>query len=67
MRVEEYVRVDGTNPYKSWFDRLDPQAAAKVVTAKFRMEQGNTASVKWFDGIGEAPVIEFIWRKMARR
>ena len=53
MRVEEYVRVDGTNPYKSWFDRLDPQAAAKVVTAKFRMEQGNTASVKWFDGIGE--------------
>ena len=53
IRVEEYVRLDGTNPYKLWFDRLDSQAAAKVVTAKFRMEQGNTANVKWFGGIGE--------------
>lgn len=32
---------------------LDPQAAAKIVTAKLRLELGNTSSVKWFDGIGE--------------
>jgi putative addiction module killer protein len=32
---------------------LDAQAAAKVVTAKLRLELGNTASVKWFGGIGE--------------
>ena len=38
IQVEEYIRPDGTNPYKAWFDRLDAQAAAKVVTAKLRME-----------------------------
>jgi putative component of toxin-antitoxin plasmid stabilization module len=32
IRVEEYIRPDGANPYKTWFDSLDPQAAAKVVT-----------------------------------
>ena len=53
IRVEEYIRADGSNPYKSWFDSLDAQAAAKVVTAKLRMELGNTSSVKWFAGIGE--------------
>jgi len=53
IRVEEYVRPDGTNPYKAWFDRLDAQAAAKVVTAKLRMELGHTSSIKWFAGLGE--------------
>ena len=32
---------------------MDAQAEAKVVTAKLRLELGNTSSVKWFDGIGE--------------
>ena len=53
IRVEEYVREDGSNPYKRWFDALDPAAAAKITTAKLRMELGNTSSIKWFDGIGE--------------
>lgn len=53
IRVEEYIRPDGTNPYKVWFDGLDVQAAAKVVTAKLRMELGNTSNIKWFAGIGE--------------
>src|SRR6267154_1851983 len=53
IRVEEYIRPDGTNPYKTWFDGLDPQAAAKVVTATLRLELGNTSNVKWFAGIGE--------------
>ena len=53
ITVEEYLREDGTNPYKSWFDSLDAQAAAKIVTAKLRLELGNTSSVKWFDGISE--------------
>lgn len=53
MRVEEYIRDDDSNPYKSWFDSLDAQAAAKVTTAKLRMELGNTSSIKWFDGLGE--------------
>ena len=53
IRVEEYLREDGSNPYKAWFDSLDAHAAAKVTTAKIRMESGNTSSVKWFDGMGE--------------
>ena len=53
ITVEEYLREDGTNPYKLWFDSLDTQAAAKIVTAKLRLELGNISSVKWFDGIGE--------------
>lgn len=54
VRVEEYLREDGTSPYKTWFDSLkDARAAAKVATATMRMAQGNTSSIKWFDGMGE--------------
>jgi putative addiction module killer protein len=53
IRVEEYIRPDGSSPYADWFNSLDAQAAAKVVTAKLRMELGNTSNVKWFAGIGE--------------
>ena len=53
VRVEEYLREDGSNPYKRWFDALDARAAAKVTTAKLRMELGNTSNIKWFDGLGE--------------
>jgi len=47
------LREDGSNPYKAWGDSLNKRAAAKVTTAKLRMELGNTSSVKWFDGMGE--------------
>ena len=53
FHVEEYVREDGSIPYKRWFDALNPQAAAKVATATLRLEQGNTSRVKWFVGMGE--------------
>lgn len=53
MYVMEYIREDGTNPYKKWFDSLNSQAAAKVTVAKARLELGNTSNIKWFDGIGE--------------
>ena len=53
FRVEEYLCLDGSSPYQNWFDRLDAQAATKVVTAKLRMESGNTSSIKWFAGLGE--------------
>jgi putative component of toxin-antitoxin plasmid stabilization module len=33
LRIEEYVRADGSVPYRTWFDSLDGQAAAKVATA----------------------------------
>jgi putative addiction module killer protein len=53
IRVEEYIRPDGSSPYADWFNGLDAQAAAKIVAAKLRMELGNTSNVKWFAGIGE--------------
>ena len=56
IRVEEYVREDGSNPYKGWFDGLHAQAAAKVATATLRLEMGNTSNVKWFGGIGEVRI-----------
>ena len=53
IAVEEYVRPDGSCPYRSWFDSLDSQAAAKITVAKVRLELGNTSKIKWFRGIGE--------------
>jgi putative addiction module killer protein len=53
MKVQEYIREDSSNPYKKWFDELDPIAAAKVTVAKSRLELGNTSNIKWFDGIGK--------------
>jgi putative addiction module killer protein len=53
IRVVEYVREDGSCPYRRWFESLDVQAAAKVDTAMYRLRAGNTSNVKWFAGIGE--------------
>lgn len=54
MIVEEYVREDGSCPFRSWFDDLDVQAAAKVATAIVRLELGNISNVKWISGgLGE--------------
>lgn len=54
MIVREYIREDGSNPFGSWFDDLDPQAAAKVAAATLRLELGNTSNVKWIGGgLGE--------------
>ena len=56
LRVEEYVPEDGSRPFKDWFARLDPHAAAKVATAVTRLGLGNTSNVKWLKGIGELRV-----------
>jgi len=53
IRIEEYVRADGISPYGDWFDRLGATHAAKVAVALLRLSQGNTSSIKWFDGLGE--------------
>jgi putative addiction module killer protein len=53
IRLEEYIREDGGNPYQMWFNELDAQAAAKVTVAKTRLELGNTSNIEWFRGIGE--------------
>jgi putative addiction module killer protein len=51
--IVEYVREEGSNPYRNWFDSLHAQAAAKVSTAVLRLELGNVSRVKWAGGIGE--------------
>jgi len=51
--VLEYVREDGSSPYRTWFEGLDAQAAAKIVAATARLEVGNTSNVKWMGAIGE--------------
>ena len=54
MIVEEYIREDGSCPFRAWFDDLDVHAAAKVATAIVRMELGNQSNVKWIGGgLGE--------------
>lgn len=53
MEVKEYVSEDGSIPFLDWALRLDVQAQTKVLTAKARMELGNTSNIKWFGGIGE--------------
>ena len=53
IRVLEYIRDDGSIPFQRWFDSLDPQAAAKVTTARARLELGHTSAIKWLGGIGE--------------
>jgi putative addiction module killer protein len=47
--VREYLAPDGRSPYGSWFDQLNPQAAAKVATGVTRLASGNFANVK---GVG---------------
>lgn len=54
MIVQEYIRDDGSSPFRSWFDDLDTQAGAKVATAIVRLELGNLSNVKWIGGgLGE--------------
>jgi len=55
IEVREYLDRQGRNPYKVWFDRLNPEAAAKVATALTRLALGNVSNVK---GVGSG-VFEF--------
>ena len=52
-RVHELILEDGSSPYASWFNSLGADVAAKVTTAKLRMQLGNLSNVAWFRGIGE--------------
>src|SRR5260370_27671614 len=51
--IVEYVREDGSSPYRKWCDGLDPQAAAKVATAAMRLGLGNTSNLKRIGAITE--------------
>ncbi len=53
LKLVEYVRENGSNPYRTWFTGLSAPAAAKVATAAVRLEMGNTSRVRWIGVIGE--------------
>jgi len=46
IAVREFLDPQGGCPYKIWFDRLNPQAAAKVAIALTRLALGNFSNVK---------------------
>ncbi len=50
MRVLEYLTEEGKSSFGVWFDRLNPQAAAKITTALVRLRYGNTSNVKSLGG-----------------
>ena len=52
-QIRELLSEAGVSAYADWFNGLPADVAAKVVTAKFRMQQGNLSNVEWFRGIGE--------------
>lgn len=46
IRLKEYLDLSGRSPFGDWLDRLDPRAAAIVVTAVGRLADGNTSRVE---------------------
>jgi putative addiction module killer protein len=46
LDVREYLAANGSSPHAKWFNRLNPQAAAKVAIAITRMAQGNLSNAK---------------------
>ena len=46
VEIREYETAEGRSPFGTWFEDLDPIAAAKVTVALTRLEQGNTSNVK---------------------
>jgi putative addiction module killer protein len=49
VSVLEYVDASGRSRFTKWFEELNSEAASKVTTALYRLEQGNFSNVK---GVG---------------
>src|SRR6266849_5096961 len=47
--IREYLDLGGRSHYAVWFNRLNPEAAAKVATGLTRLAGGNFSNVK---GVG---------------
>jgi putative addiction module killer protein len=44
--IKENLDSQGKSIFERWFNHLNAQAAAKVTTALYRLEQGNTSNTK---------------------
>src|SRR5215467_11287699 len=53
LDVGEFVHADGTNPFRSWFEALHADAAAKVTAALARLAAGSFGNVKRIGAIAE--------------
>lgn len=49
VTIREYMDPSDKSPYAKWFNRLDPDPAARIATVLTRMEAGNLSNVK---GVG---------------
>src|SRR6266568_6653865 len=57
ISIQEYVSEEDENPFRKWFDGLDPQAAAMVTVAIGRLGDVNTSNVKSIgDGAAELKI-----------
>lgn len=50
LTVLEYLEASGRSPFRSWFESLNAEAAAKATTALTRMHQGNFSNTKGVGG-----------------
>jgi len=50
ITIKEYIDSNDRNPFERCFNQLSAPAAAKVVTALVRMEQGNFSNAKSVGG-----------------
>lgn len=46
VEIREYRDRSGQSAFRDWFDGLNAEAARRVTTALFRMEQGNFSNAK---------------------
>jgi putative addiction module killer protein len=50
VTVKDYIRADGTSPYRKFFDRLPAVAAAKVVGVIEKLGQGHKSRLEYLPG-----------------
>jgi len=46
IRIQEYTKVDGKNPFREWLEDLDKSTAARIQARVFRFETGNLGDAK---------------------
>jgi putative addiction module killer protein len=51
--IKEYLRSDGTCPFGLWFDKLNAEAAARIVSAKARLQAGRGDVKPVGEGVSE--------------
>ena len=50
VEVREYLTEDGNSPFRKWFSRVNPVAAAKITMALARIEADNPGDAKSVGG-----------------